>query len=38
MSSILRYKDALPFREENVVAPKINHISNLALVKHHMIA
>jgi hypothetical protein len=39
MNSILKYKDALPYRDEacgTAICPKINHISQLALTKHHL--
>ena len=36
MNSILTYKDALPYRDDCPVSPKINQVSNLALVKHHL--
>ncbi len=35
MNSILKYKDALPFREDNYMTPKINHVTTLAIIKHH---
>ena len=35
MNSILKYKSALPYREDNYTTPKINQVSNLAIVKHH---
>ena len=38
MNSILKYKDALPYREDNYMTPKINHTSTLAIVRHHMVA
>jgi hypothetical protein len=39
MSSILRYKDALPYRDEAcgcAVSSKINQISKITLEKHHL--
>ena len=38
MNSILKYKSALPYREDNYMTPKINHVSNLVISKHHMSA
>jgi hypothetical protein len=38
MNSILKYKSALPYREDAYMTPKINQVSNLALAKHHAAA
>lgn len=35
MNNILKYKDALPYREDNYMTPKINQVSNLAIIKLH---
>ena len=35
MNNILKYKDALPYREDNYMTPKINQVSTLAIIKHH---
>jgi hypothetical protein len=35
MNSILKYKSALTYREDSYMTPKINHVSNLAIIKHH---
>jgi hypothetical protein len=39
MSSILSYKNALPYRDEacgGIVPQKINHVSHRLLEKHHL--
>ncbi len=35
MNSILKYKSALPYREDNYMTPKVTHTSTLAITKHH---
>jgi hypothetical protein len=34
MNSILKYKDALPYREDGYMTPKINQVSTLAIMMH----
>ena len=35
MNTILKYKSALPYREDNYMTPKVTHTSTLAITKHH---